>query len=117
MNASGDLASDAGMVALMLYLFNGGVLITLAGLLFSASVIRGPTPRKLGAALFAGCFAPVAFIGVWIGLARAGVDLGHSTDAAILAVVVTLVLMVFAAPVAALVMWVRARPSSATGAR
>jgi hypothetical protein len=108
MNGSGMLYTDAGLLCILVYAFWGGWAVTLVGEVLSILVMRQPGRLGLGLGLAAGCLAPLAYELLWMRLARLATTQPEATDPLVIAVVVGLVVCVFAAPLTALVCVFRA---------
>ncbi|USQ96521.1 hypothetical protein [Caulobacter sp. RL271] len=109
MNSSGLLYSDAGMLSIAIYVFWGGWLVTLAGLIMSILVMRQPQRLALGVALAIGSLAPFAYFQLWVTLKRFAPSEPKSSDLSIWLVVAGMAGCVLAAPLGALVHVLRAQ--------
>lgn len=108
MNSSGMLYTDAGLLCILVYVFWGGGVVTLAGEVLSIIVMRQPGRARLGVALAIGCLAPLAYEMIWTVLARLAPDQPETSDFLVCLVMAGLAVSVFAAPLWALVCVLRA---------
>jgi hypothetical protein len=106
-NSRGMLFTDAVLLCILLYTFWGGWVVTLAGGVLSILVARQPGRRAFGLVLAAGCLAPLAYALFLTFLSRSHLPEPETSDPWVYAVLAGLVVSVFAAPLAALVWFLR----------